>query len=43
VVSLEDAKRGKLPHEDFEFLASIVKKQTQEGESNEVVVMKSCA
>lgn len=31
-MSVDDVKRGKLPSEDFEFLASIIKKKTQRGD-----------
>jgi hypothetical protein len=34
---LEDAKKGKLPHEDFEFLASIVKKKSLHGSEGNLV------
>lgn len=41
IVSQQDAKKGKLPHEDYEFLASINLKKTGRGDGKASKIMQS--
>lgn len=41
IVSQQDAKKGKLPHEDYEFLASINLKKTGRGDGKTNKIMQS--